>query len=380
MDGNGLTVYFGHPGKPQTSIPYLPNTYLLEYSKESIGVVLKARVNDPKGELTIWGDSILPLDGQGERGYLDDYLKIGDNTFKVRVVSEAGQDSLLKSPADTAYYPVVIKKQGPPYIKLLEVTNAIKAFNNKDTIKGLLSGDKYLTKITNSAYLSTHYEYTFVLAPGVDSVSIGYKTGLDSTEAETFGLGDSPITITSEGAEGSTQDYIINLVRPDTNANLKSVAIIPNKFEPEFASEDTLYYVKSVAPGQYSILFDAIEADTSVAEVKIGVEIIPQKGYKYFSLPVEGDSVTITVTAEDTTVVKNYVFYLTEEHPTGLVTIGNSKVIVSGNTLTVTTQGKISVYNISGSLIQQGNNDLVATLPKGVYIVKTGNTSRKIVI
>lgn len=71
-----------------------------------------------------------------------------------------------------------------------------------------------------------------------------------------------------------------------------------------------------------------------------------------------------------------------EERGSGIESIDDIKNIVNvnGQELSVSAEGQINVYSIDGKIVATGVDELTVSLPKGVYVVKAGASSRKAVV
>ena len=58
------------------------------------------------------------------------------------------------------------------------------------------------------------------------------------------------------------------------------------------------------------------------------------------------------------------------------VTVSNGIISVNG----LSEQSIVEIFDISGKMVHRGNDDIIFGLDKGIYIVKIGNKSTKVVI
>ena len=74
-----------------------------------------------------------------------------------------------------------------------------------------------------------------------------------------------------------------------------------------------------------------------------------------------------------------------EDFPSGITTVaddGNFTVTINGNTINVGGTGsrRIYVYASDGQCVYSGTGTTITNLPGGIYIVKCGNRTKKVVL
>ncbi|MBO5346021.1 MAG: hypothetical protein J6A44_03825 [Paludibacteraceae bacterium] len=143
---------------------------------------------------------------------------IGTDTASLPTVEDLIYEQIL--PTQT----VVVSQNSPTELVILVTAEdgvAINAYQIKFEI--LLSNNTMLKNLMISGasivnFVSTQYEYTYVLFPGAAVPEVDYEKGEESQNVDiTYGNIDEPTYIYVEAEDGSLGTYVINFVTTDRN-------------------------------------------------------------------------------------------------------------------------------------------------------------------
>jgi uncharacterized delta-60 repeat protein len=266
-------------------------------------------------------------------------LSVGTNTITITVTAQ--DDTTVKN------YVVTVTRAAP------DSTNADLSALTIDS--GTLS----------PVFAAGTTDYTASVANSVTSMTVtGSKADSTATVSANNGVsqalsvGANTITITVTAQDGTTvKNYVVNVTRAaSTNANLSALTVSSGTLSPVFAAGTTAYSV-SVANVVTSITVMGTKADT-------GATLSTNNGVSQ-ALSVGANTITISVTAQDGTTVKNYVVTVTRAASTNA---NLSALTVSSGTLSPvfaagTTAYSVSVTNAVTSITVMGTKaDTGATL------------------
>ena len=151
---------------------------------------------------------------------------------------------------------------------------------------------------------------------------------------------------------------------------IDSLILGPNvvMFNAENICVDTLQYIesRSTVPPVFKNLFPTKIYTDVVVTVPIGYKQVYQSaaGWKNFWNIEEMDF-------EDATAIES----VTADGAEATVTTENGAIVLKGDS-----RLPVEVYSVGGQCLYQGTEHRIAGLPNGVYIVKIGNRSQKIVL
>jgi uncharacterized lipoprotein YajG len=190
--------------------------------------------------------------------------------------------------------------------------------------------------------------YSVSVANAVTSITVT-GTKADSTAtvsanngvAQDLNVGANTITITVTAQNGTTvKNYVVTVSRAapiSTNADLSTLTVSSGTLSPDFSAENTTYSV-SVANAVTSITVTGTKADsTATVSANNGVAQ---------DLIVGANTITITVTAQNGTTVKNYVVTVTRAAPIS-TNADLSALTVSSGTLSTAFSAETTAYSVS---------------------------------
>ena len=228
------------------------------------------------------------------------------------------------------------------------------------------------------AFIPNITEYTVSVANSIFAIAIN-ATAMNPNATIT-GAGEKLltvgenvfiITVTSEdGAE--TKDYTVTVTR-SANVNLATLTVSTGTLSPAFNANVTTYTV--TVPNEITDLtINATAQDANATVTGTGEK----------TLNVGSNVFTITVTAEDGAETKNYTIAVTREEFVSISQTEANEIKVYNTAGGIAVKNvpageTINVYSIMGVLVASTQNTEIELAQKGVYIVKVGNFTTKIV-
>ncbi|GHT20678.1 hypothetical protein AGMMS4957_08270 [Bacteroidia bacterium] len=241
--------------------------------------------------------------------------------------------------------------------------------------------------------------YTLTVPNGVNSVTIEATTtdskSVTGTGSKFIAVGENPFTITVTAEDGATtKEYLLIVTRQEANAALSSNASLSTLSVEGYAISpmfdvDILGYTLTVPNAVSSITINATKADSKASVAGVGIKPIDVGSIEF----------AVVVTAEDGA-QKIYTITITREAENSATAVATQNIIslqIYPNPvrdwMTIVSDewnvgDKVKIYNLAGALVEathvsplQGNTTTIdiAHLPAGIYIVKVGNKSAKVV-
>ncbi|GHT19082.1 hypothetical protein AGMMS4957_02580 [Bacteroidia bacterium] len=210
---------------------------------------------------------------------------------------------------------------------------------------------------------------------------------LSNSNTTNYELVFTPTDIVNYNTTTKT-DMKVTVVVPSSDAILSSLAVTGYSILPVFDANTTVYTL-TVPNGVNSVTIEATATDS---------KSVTGTGSKFIA--VGENPFTITVTAEDGATTKEYLLIITREAENSVTAVATQTIISlqiypnpARDRITIVSDewnvgDKVKIYNLAGALVeathvspQQGNTITidVAHLPAGIYIVKVGNKSAKVV-
>ena len=252
-------------------------------------------------------------------------LNVGANTITVRVTAE--------DETTTKDYTVTITRQQTP-----RSTNA----NLSDLT--VSAGDLTFDSATTSYALEVAHDVTSVtLTPTVQdtgkaTVTVDGTTvsnGLASN-AISLNVGANSITVRVTAEDGTTKDYTVTVTRQQaplsSNANLSALTVSADDLTFDSA---TTSYALEVAHDVTSVTLTPTVQDTGKATVTVdGTTVASGSASDAIALSVGANSITVRVTAEDSTTTKDYTVTITRQQAPRSSNANLSALTVSAGDLT----------------------------------------------
>ncbi|MDL2240654.1 cadherin-like beta sandwich domain-containing protein, partial [Bacteroidales bacterium OttesenSCG-928-K22] len=209
------------------------------------------------------------------------------------ITGDTGTQQLLVGDND---FTITVTAEDNSYSENYLVT--VRRLSNDATLLSLLVSEGEL----DPEFAATEFEYDVIVGADIEEIIItaiavdenAVITG--DTGIQTLTVGDNVFTITVTAEDGSYQDYTITVLRQSGDASLESLTISEGDLDPGFDAE--IY--------EYNVTVDYVvtELDITAVANDDNAEVTGDTGTQQLS--VGNNEFTITVTAEDENITKNY--------------------------------------------------------------------------